>query len=112
MSEDGLKKTNVISHGQRTAKFNLNEDVDYPNRSVELIVSTIHEYTKDMGTNELAQFSKRNYLFENTEYNKPMKFQELAEALDSYPERKEELEEIMPAKNEGVDVSDLLPLGD
>ncbi|MUV49289.1 hypothetical protein [Haloarcula sp. CBA1122] len=73
------------------------------NEDVQNIVTKICDYVGGESTEELAQFSKDSWLFENTEYNHPMAFTEFAEAMDVLPKTEKKLKKKMPSK---VDLSD------
>jgi uncharacterized protein YwgA len=96
-----VDRTRKIRHGKRTVEYSLvnwdREDDD----AISRIVRKIHNSTKNTSS-ALARFSKDSWLFENTEYNHPMQFDEFVEALDENPEIEESVLEQVP---DGISLS-------
>ncbi|WP_152422376.1 hypothetical protein [Halorubrum californiense] len=99
---DGINRRNTVRYGNRTVAYSLPDfctplESDSPRAK---IIQTIHDATKNVLTEDLAQFSKDSWLFEETEYNHPMQFEEFHEALERDSGTKERLENQLPDKEE------------
>lgn len=72
-----------VHHGKRTEayKFTGTGDGDLP-ESVGDLVERLHEATKSMTNEELAQWSKDSWLYQETDYDTPMDFTDYAEKED------------------------------
>lgn len=82
LDDEGVQTEEVLINGKWVTKY-IGEEVDGGNLSAPLaaIVDAVHQQTRSQSTEELAQFSKQNWLFEQTEYGDPMDFDEFAEKL-------------------------------
>jgi len=107
---DDIDKRKTIVKGNRTTAYNLSVSDHLVDESSQSIISRVCNHVENESTEELAQFSKTSWLFENTDYDHPMKFQEFSEALDEHPEIRERLEDQLPKKVEDVCKDDLHPL--
>jgi len=96
----GITRKRTIRYGDRTVGYRLSGDQANfeSDQVVQRIVDRVHEATEFKETSDLAQFSKESFLFENTEYNHQMRFEEFAEALDAYPDIEKELMDELPDK--------------
>lgn len=83
LDNEGVPTEEVLINGKWVTKY-LGEEVDGGNLSAPLaaIVDAVHQQTRSQSTEELAQFSKQNWLFEETQYGESMDFDEFAERLD------------------------------
>lgn len=99
-SLDDIEKRRTIKNGNRTVAYSCGERSNQLDNDSKNIIRQTHLATRDKSTDELAQFSKDSYLFENTKYDTPMKFDEFAEALEQHPDIQKELKEQMPEKVE------------
>lgn len=109
-SLDGVKRRRTVVHGNRTTGYSLSDYTSSLNEDIQNIVEQVCDHVGEESTEDLAQFSKSSWLFENTEYDHPMDFPEFANALDEHHDVEEELLRQMPSRVE-VDVEDsLLPL--
>jgi|GEM_PF-4663483 len=97
-----VDRKRIIRHGERTVEYST-ESHSYEHEVFSNLVEKVHQATKFKSTSELAQFSKDGWLFENTEYNQPMHFDEFASALDDHPNLEQELKSQLPEK---VDLSE------
>lgn len=91
----GIKRQRTVAYGERTTAYSLEGATDLE-EGMEKILQKVNEAAKGKQTEELAQFSKDSWLFENTEYDHPMQFSEFAEALDEHPEIEEKLKDQLP----------------
>jgi uncharacterized protein YwgA len=107
---DGIGRSRRVRYGNRTVVYSYEGEVEDLDRTRREIVRCVHEHTRETSTEDLAQFSKDSWLFEKTEYDEPMQFDEFREALDDYPEVEEELKRQLPDTVDKVDESDLKPL--
>ena len=110
-SLEGVDKNKKIIHGDRTTGYSLEENSDSLNNDAKDIIGKVCEHVKHESTEELAQFSKDSWLFEETDYNHPMIFPEFAEALDENPKIERSLKKQMASKVDDVDEEEsLVPL--
>lgn len=72
-----------VHHGKRTEayKFTGAGDGGLP-ENVGNLVQRLHEATKSMTNEELAQWSKESWLYQETDYDTPMDFDDYAEKED------------------------------
>jgi len=107
---DDIKKRRTIKNGNRTVAYRCSEKSDWLDEDTKCIIRRTHLSARRKSTDELAQFSKESYLFENTEYDPPMKFTEFEEALDEHPDIRKELLSQMPEKVEISSEDNLVPI--
>lgn len=110
-SMDDIRKRKTVIHGNRTTAYSLDDLDDYEsplNGGIERIIETVWEAVKDESTEDLAQFSKKSWLFEKTEYDHPMQFIEFNEALRENPEIRSALKRQMPQKVKDVNEEESL----
>ncbi|RDZ49814.1 hypothetical protein C5C07_20065 [Haloferax sp. Atlit-4N] len=110
-SLDEVTRRKTVIQGNRTTGYSLSDHSSSLSDGIQNIIEKVCEYVSEESTEELAQFSKSSWLFENTEYDHPMNFPEFATALDAHPEAEEALLRQMPSRAEIDDAEDvLLPL--
>jgi uncharacterized protein YwgA len=95
---EDLNQRRMIRNGKRTVAYSLGSDGERLDTELKPIIDRVHDQTMNKSTDQLAQFSKNNWLFEHTEYDHPMDFNELAEALEDHSEIKEDLKSQLPEK--------------
>jgi uncharacterized protein YwgA len=84
LDNEGVQTEEVLINGKWVTKY-IGEEVDGGNLPAPLaaIVDAVHQQTRSQSTEELAKFSKQNWLFEQTDYGDLMDFDEFAEKLDN-----------------------------
>jgi uncharacterized phage-associated protein len=107
---DNVDKHRTIKNGSRTVAYSCNEKSSWLDDDSKQIIRRAHISTRSKSTDELAQFSKDSYLFENTEYDTPMKFAKFADALDGHTDVRSELLNQMPEKVDIESEDNLVPI--
>lgn len=101
-SLEGVKRRKTVIHGERTTGYSIKNHTGSVNDDVREIIERVCDHVKNESTENLAQFSKDSWLFENTEYDHPMNFSELNKALNAHNEIKKELGKQLPSRIDEV----------
>lgn len=107
-SLDDITRRKTVIQSDRTTAYSLDRYEDSESIDIRAVIEKVCNHVDKESTEELAQFSKNSWLFENTEYNHPMEFPEFAEALDANPEIEEELRSRMPPSEDLADSANSL----
>lgn len=101
-SLEGIKRRKTVIHGERTTGYSIENHTGFVNDGVREIIEQVCNSVENESTENLAQFSKDSWLFENTEYDHPMDFSELNEALNKHEDIKKKLGKQIPSRIDDV----------
>ncbi|MFC4405423.1 type II toxin-antitoxin system antitoxin SocA domain-containing protein [Haloarchaeobius iranensis] len=100
---DDITEKNRIVNNNRTTAYSLDSKDNFVSDGLQRIISAICDKVNRESTEELAQFSKDSWLFEETEYDQPMDFEEFDRAITQNDGIKNKLERQLPEKIDGVE---------
>lgn len=81
LEKEGIPTTTGTRKGRITTRYMWEEETDLEEGRKE-VIADVCEVTESVDTESLTRLSKRNWLFENTEYDAVMDFAKYREALE------------------------------